>query len=395
MNSLHASRDWIAGITRLIPTWVRVTTILLIILLVIGGLVVYYGLAANIWDWLQSFGSGPEESNGSGLAESNSTTLRNFGLLLGGFIAVILAIWRSSVAERQAKAALDQAFVAQTQANTAQESLRHDRYQRGAEMLGSQLLPVRLAGISALKRLAADYPEEYHLQVMELFCGFVRTPTGEQENLTWETDDLERIPYSLSRHREDVQAVMTAIGARGGESKALEEADGFTLNLQGANLTHVSLQNSDLAGANLRRAKLPAVHAIEVNLSGAALIGALLYRMTGDRINLSGADLVGANMVDMLAENTNFSNATLYGANLKGACLNGSDFSGAILGHNDLTTTRLEQADFSGVHISPGIELTQDQLDKMKAAPENPPEIVDGSKDSFTAKPLVWRGVHS
>ena len=378
MNFLRASRDWIAGITRLIPTWARVTIILLFILMVTGGLAVY------IWDWLQSAGSGLEESNG--------TTLRNVGLLLGGFIAVILAIWRSSVAERQAKAALDQAVVAQTQANTAQESLRHDRYQRGAEMLGSELLPVRLAGISALKRLAADYPKEYHLQIMELFCAFVRTPTGEQEDLTWNTADLERIPRSLSRYREDIQAIMTAIGARGGQSKALEETKEFTLNLQGANLTHVFLQNADLAGVNLRQAKLPSVHAIEVNLSGATLLGALLYRMTGEWVNLSGADLAGANMVGMMAENTNFSNAVLYGANLTEACLNGSDFSGAILGHNDLTTAQLEQADFSGVHISPGIELTQGQLDKMKAAPENPPEIVDGSKDSMTGKPLVWRG---
>ena len=95
-------------------------------------------------------------------------------------------------------------------------------------------------------------------------------------------------------------------------------------------------------------------------------MSALLYRLTGAGINLSGADLGRANMAGMMAENTNFSNAVLYGANLKEACLNGSDFSGAILGHHDLTTAQLEQADFSGVHISPGIELTQGQLDKMK-----------------------------
>ena len=364
MTNLCPLRDRITDSIRAKPASFYITALVLTLLLIAGALAVSY------WQWLQSPSGGP--------GESNSTTLRNVGLLIGGGIALVFAVWRSWVAERQAD-------TNQSQANTAQESLRHDRYQRGAEMLGSQLLPVRLAGISALKRLAADYPEEYHLQVMELFCGFVRTPTGEQENLTWETADLERIPYSLSRHREDVQAIMTAIGARGGESKALEEAAGFTLNLQEANLTHVFLQNADLAGANLRRAKLTAVHAIEVNLSGAALIRALLYRMTGDRINLSGADLAGANMEGMLAENTNFSNATLDGANLKEARLNGSDFSGAILGDNDLTTTKLEQADFSGVHISPGIKLTQDQLDKMKAAPENPPEIVDGSKDSITA----------
>ena len=340
MNFLRASRNWVAGITRLIPTWARVTIILVLILLMVTS-----GLAVYIWEWLQA--------SGNGLEESNSTTLRNFGLLLGGFIAVILAIWRSSVAERQAKAAFDQAGVAQTQANTAQESLRHDRYQRGAEMLGSELLPVRLAGISALKRLAADYPEEYHVQVMELFCGFARHPTGEQENLSWTSADLEKLSYDLSRYREDMQSVLTAIGTRGERGKGLEAAAGFRLDLHGADLTHVLLENADLKGADLRHAKLPMVYARDVNLSKASLMGANLYRLTGVGINLSGADLGAANMVGMVAENTDFSNAVLYRANLTGTCLNGSDFSGAILGHNDLTTAELEQADFSGVTSLP------------------------------------------
>ena len=377
MNFLRASRDWLASIIRSLPTWVYLTVIVLLLSLPA------IWLAKYNWDWLRSAGNGPEESN--------STTIRNIGLLLGAVVAVILAMWRSSVAERQAKAALDQAVVAQTQANTAQESLRHDRYQRGAEMLGSELLPVRLAGISALRRLAADYPEEYHLQIMELFCAFARSPTGKEENLTWTTADLEKLSYDLSRYREDVQSVLTAIGTRGERGKGLEAAAGFRLDLHGANLTHVLLENADLKGANLTRAKLPMVYAEDVNLSKASLMSALLYRLTGAGINLSGADLGRANMAGMMAENTNFSNAVLYGAKLKEACLNGSDFSGAILGHHDLTTAQLEQADFSGVHISPGIELTQGQLDKMKATPENPPEIADGSKDSITGKPLVWR----
>ena len=377
MHLLRSSRDRIAGITRLIPTWAYVTAILLFVLLITGG------LAAYKWDWLQTAGSG--------LHESNSTTFRNMGLLIGAILAGVLAIWRSSVAERQANATHRQAIVAQTQANTAQESLRHDRYQRGAEMLGSELLPVRLAGISALRRLAADYPEEYHLQIMELFCAFARSPTGKEENLTWTTADLEKLSYDLSRYREDVQSVLTAIGTRGERGKGLEAAAGFRLDLHGANLTHVLLENADLKGADLRDAKLPMFYARDVNLSKASLMSALLYRLTGAGINLSGADLGRANMAGMMAENTNFSNAVLYGANLKEACLNGSDFSGAILGHHDLTTAQLEQADFSGVHISPGIELTQGQLDKMKATPENPPEIADGSKDSITGKPLVWR----
>ena len=343
----------------------------LAVLILAGGVIA----SALSWGWLHP--PAPTEV-------SNSETLRNVGLLIGGALAFVFAGWRASVAERQANAA-------QSQAETTHESLRHDRYQRGAEMLGSQLLPVRVAGISALRRLAADYPEEYHLQVMELFCAFARTPTGEQEDLTWETADLERISYSLSRYREDVQAVLTAIGARGEEGRALEEAADFILDLQGANLTHVFLQNADLSGANLRHAKLPAVYAIEVNLSGAALLGALLYRMAGDRINLSGANLAGANMVGMMAENTNFSNAVLYGADLTGAYLSGSNFSAATLGQNDLTTVQLEQADFSGVHISQTVALAQYQLDNMKWAPGNPPDLISGAIDVTTGKPLLLR----
>lgn len=47
-------------------------------------------------------------------------------------------------------------------------------------MLGNSLLAVRLAGGYALKRLASEHPKEHHVQVMELFCAFVRNPTHER-----------------------------------------------------------------------------------------------------------------------------------------------------------------------------------------------------------------------
>ena len=74
MNLLRSSRDWFAGITRLIPTWACVTAVLLFMLLVTGG------LASYKWDWLQS--------PGSDLGESNSTTFRNAGLLTGVIIRI-------------------------------------------------------------------------------------------------------------------------------------------------------------------------------------------------------------------------------------------------------------------------------------------------------------------
>ena len=85
-------------------------------------------------------------------------------------IGLPLAIWRSTVAERQSA-------TSQLQSETAQRGLLNERYQKGAEMLGSAVLAVRLGGIYALDRLAREHPEAYHLQIMNLLCAFVRNPT--------------------------------------------------------------------------------------------------------------------------------------------------------------------------------------------------------------------------
>ena len=88
------------------------------------------------------------------------TTARNVGLMIGGAVALVFAVWRSWVAHKQA--------------DTARQGLLNERYQKGAEMLGNNVLSVRLGGIYALERLAAEHPEQYHVQIMKLLCAFVR-----------------------------------------------------------------------------------------------------------------------------------------------------------------------------------------------------------------------------
>ena len=127
--------------------------------------------------------------------ESFSTTIRNLGLVTGGIVAMLLAVWRSQVAARQA--------------DTAQQSLLNEQYQQGAEMLGSEVLSVRLGGIYALERLAAEHPEKYHIQVMKLFCSFVRNPKEDKSIVV-----KARPKFMGSSLREDVQAVLTTIGNR-------------------------------------------------------------------------------------------------------------------------------------------------------------------------------------
>ena len=395
MKPLRASRDWIAGIAKLIPTWAWITVILLLILLVTGGLAKYK------WDLLQSAGSD--------LEESNSTTFRNVGLLIGAIIAGVLAIWRSSVAERQAKATQDQAIVAQTQANTAQESLRHDRYQRGAEMLGSELSPVRLAGISALKRLAADYPEEYHVQIMDVFCGFVRDPTGLAESSSrhrGEGDEQTR------RLREDVQAILGMIGYRSKDLKALEKQSGFRIDLRGADLRDAKLDGASLAGAMLVEAKLSCAQLQRADLSKADMRFADLScttevevnktRLDGanlDDVNLMYANLSGSRFQEARISRAqlleaNMSNTFLYRACLIDADLNLTDFSEAILSEADISGARLAKGHVLGSWLTaedkdPTTKLTQQQLDQACADPGKPPQLNE-VLDCETGKPLKW-----
>ena len=87
--------------------------------------------------------------------ETNSTTLRNIGFVIAGMIA--LSAWRSWVGHSGERSAAQATALTET----AQQGLLNDRYQQGAEMLGNDVLSVRLGGIYALQRLAEEHPEQY------------------------------------------------------------------------------------------------------------------------------------------------------------------------------------------------------------------------------------------
>ena len=299
---------------------------LLVIVLVAAGAGIWSLI--HYWDWLQA-----EQLNGEIVAkESGSTTVRNIGFVVAGLVALPFAIWRSWVAHRQA--------------DTAQKTLLNERYQQGAEMLGSNFSTVRLGGIYALQRLAEEHPEEYHLQVMRLFCAFARRPTRD-EGLKQSPDPAEE--SELPELRQDVQAVMTAISACHAMQHDLErqQYDGQApLNLKGANLPCAELWSTEFSSAHLPG----------VNLAGANLWNANLYHAVLWEANLSHAKL---------------QRAYLYEARLQDADLSGAEFS--LDGEN------------------PATGLTQFRLDQARADPDDPPQL-DGVVDAETGKSLVWGG---
>ena len=289
-----------------LPSWLRWVCAGLVVIGLILLVVVY-------WEWLSGW-------------ESGSTTLRNVALMVAGVIALWFAYWRSRVADRQAE--------------TSHRSLLNERYQKGAEMLGSDVLSVRLGGIYALQSLAEEEPTRYHVQIMRLLCAFVRPPTADT------TLDGALV-------REDVHAAMKTIATRSNVGIELEPEGQFYLDLtraqlngvqlyapdpnpahqKGAQLNSARLKNAQLNDAGLSLAHLEDTHLAGAHLNEAFLIGA----------HLNGADLNGAHL-----KGADLTTADLTGAHLKGAHLNEAFLIGAHLKRTDLTDAELTGAVLSG-----------------------------------------------
>ena len=305
-------------------------------------------VVSNLFSWI-CWG------NLRGDEESLSSTIRNLGLVQGGFIAIVLAVWRSIVAQRQAE--------------TAQQGLLNDRYQQGAEMLGNEVLSVRLGGIYALQRLAEEHPEQYHVQIMQLFCSYARNPTRD-DDVEGTPEAEEKPTHTNPSPREDVQAVMQAVGTCRRRSIALERKAGFELDLGLADLRGVNIRNSNLSSANLNGANLVNVLLIDVDLSGAHL----------RKANLSSASLGSVNL----------SGARLWEADMSSVFLNDVDLSAAKLGGVIITDAFLGNADLSGAFLMGAKNLTQAQLNLAHADTDKPPEL-SGLVDPETGERLVWR----
>ena len=86
-------------------------------------------------------------------------------IVLGGIVALFLAIWRTWTAKMQADASLQQVTIAQKGQNT-------ERYVKAVEMLSSGSATIRRAGLLALKEIATlDFPNSYLLvrQTLQAF----------------------------------------------------------------------------------------------------------------------------------------------------------------------------------------------------------------------------------
>ena len=282
-----------------------------------GRLAVLVGLVVLLLLVLPWYAKGHKDKNGV-VTYPNATLINPILAGIGATLLIYAAI-------RQAQTASSR-HAAQTDADRQQRVT--ESFSKAIEQLGSDKLEVRLGGIYALERISHESPQDYWT-VMETLTAFVRERTrrerplerrkAERAHRLWEdagkpegrSEEFWRTAVRLEtfgKPATDIATVLTVIGRRSVEHRALEIRDKRRLDLERA-----VLRNADLRGAHLERA------------------------------NLWGAHLEGAYLGE-----AHLDHAWLFDAHFNSAYLNDAHFEGAFL---------------QGAHFHDARGLTQDQID--------------------------------
>jgi len=215
-------------------------------------------------------------NNGVAAALQNQTAsavVRNYGLLAIGLVGIVTAIIRLSMAD--------------TQQRQDKRSDLFDRFQKSSEMLNSENIAVRQAGLYTLAEIAKEQPNEFYVIVQSLFCGFLRQASVEQwnneaENIKiQETADCPFEPIAWGPVRADIQDAIELFSKSRKvikNSVNIEKAAEFKANLRGLYIPGGSFQHIDLTGCDLDTAKLDDAAFVAVTFNGVSLVGASMKR---------------------------------------------------------------------------------------------------------------------
>ena len=278
--------------------------------------------------------------------ESLSTTVRNVMLMIGGLLALPLAIWRGWVAERQVKAT-------QASVDAAQIAISSQRFQSAAEMLGSSYHPVAIGAIRTLDRMAHESPDIYYRDAMTLLSEYVRKPPS------------QRIPRNSDS----------------GRTFFYPSPDTEILVPQGAALALAVIGRRNVKWDVLLDRPLSLAEAKLEDLRGLKLTNVVLSNARLRRCDAEGTDFSGADLSECV-----FSGANLHTAMFSGANLTGTRFTSHYIDSDGLYG---DQGELATDVIVKG--LTQRQLDEGWAEEGNPPRV-RGVVDPETGKALRWRG---
>jgi Pentapeptide repeats (8 copies) len=195
--------------------------------------------------------------------------------------------------------------------DTTQQGQITDRYTKAIDQLGSKKSDIRLGGIYALQRIAADSPRDQPV-IMRVLMAYVQEHVQDPPPATFiSTSRSLPVPLDI-----DVNAALVVIGERNRHIDLY-----FDENLDFADLHHRDLYGINLSEASLGFADLRRTGLFKENLTGAFL----------EEAHLRGADLREAHLEGADVHDADLRGADLYGADLTGTSLIGADLRGADL----------------------------------------------------------------
>ena len=326
-----------------------------------------------MWDWPPT-----------GLDDDKRTdVVRTLGLVIGGGLALVVAVWRGKTA--------------QSEADRGERDLLNRQFDTSLSLLSRQDVVDRLSGIHRLGQLAEQHPSLFRDDVVRVLCAFARHPTIVQET---SDDPVIPLPRHLGddalitaknyRRREEIESAVRVISCCNSAAQSDLPPGRLTIDLRGIELYEADFNRLNLSNANLERAHLPRARLSGANLTGANLAFADLRSADVTWANLSGASLSIADLRQAQLIWANLGGADLQHAQMSDVNVGFTNVSGArfSLGQDeehlaDLVPRLIEETAASGI--------TQLMVDQMWAEDGSPPKL-NGIPDAETGVPLEWRG---
>ncbi|MHC8510273.1 MAG: pentapeptide repeat-containing protein [Rhodospirillales bacterium] len=200
-----------------------------------------------------------------------SEVARNVGLMSAAVIGLVLAFWRSLIADKQRA--------------LTERGLITERINKAVENLGHETVAVKLGGVYALWRLIEEIPGQDKdarrsdvKMILDILTAFVRH------------DAKERVSDGKSGKpvlRADVETAVKLLGDKNAPYRSI--TPDYKLNLHGANLSGATLYDCDFQNTVFVAADLSEAYLGLTKFSGAIMHTAILTNA-----NLSGVDFTGA-----------------------------------------------------------------------------------------------------
>ena len=248
---------------------------------------------------------------------SASELVQRYGFVIAAIIAAIIAVWRAVAADVANRVG---------QAANAREAERmdFDRFQRGAAMLDSERLPIRIASVITLRDLGVQQVR-HRQQVISLLEAYVRDARAKE---------LAGAATFVAP-TEDIRTALVALFAvaDAGFDGSLELSD---IDLTSLNMTAISVPTTRFNNTIFNN----------VNFNSATWVGCNFFRAVFTEARIARSKFLNSSFVSAV-----FVDARLPSTTFQDCNFDGTSFSGAYLRQCQFIGCQIKDCDFSGAML--------------------------------------------